>query len=167
MRINLAGQVIGAENFLTNDNNWQTQPAVGYDPANGVYLVAHSVYTHTGAIWAHRIQADTGAALGSTVLAEGGQLYAPEIAFNSQSGQFLVSWFQLETRTYFGKFIKFDGTVTSNTIPLVSGYGGYDANHLAYNPTSGSFFARDARQRRRRCRLRSVRRRRAVRVNSR
>ncbi len=52
-----------------------------------------------------------------------------------------MSWFQLETRAYFGKFIKSDGTVTSNAIPLVAGYGGYDANHLAYNPTAGSFFA--------------------------
>ena len=140
-RVNLAGQVIGAEMFLTNDNNWQTQPAVSYDPANGAYLVVHAVYTNTGAIWAHRVQADTGAVLGSQVLAEGGQLYAPEAAFNSQAGQFLVSWFQLETRTYFGKFIKSDGTIVGNTIPLVAGYGGYDANHIAYNAASGSFFA--------------------------
>jgi hypothetical protein len=141
VRINLGGQVIGAEMFLTNDNNWQTQPSVSYDPANGTYLVVHSVYTSTGGIWAHRIQADSGAVLGAQVLAEGGQLYAPEAAFNSQSGQFLVSWFQLETRTYFGKFVKSDGTVTSNILPLIAGYGGYDANHLAYNATSGSFFA--------------------------
>jgi hypothetical protein len=140
-RVNLGGQVIGAELFVTNDNNWQTQPGVSYDPANGVYLIVHSVYTSTGAIWAHRVQADTGAMLGSTVLAEGGQLYVPEPAFNSQTGQFLISWFQLETRTYFGKFIKSDGTVTSNTIPLLAGYGGYDANHISYSPTAGSFFS--------------------------
>jgi hypothetical protein len=141
VRLDHSGQRLGTEYFLSNDNNWQFDPSIGYDPTTGVYVVLHSVYSQTGSIWAHRIQAESGTHQGITVLAEGGDLSRPEMALNTHSGQFLATWYDEVTRAHFGRFFKSDGAPTSDIITLARGTSGVDGNTIAYNASSNSFFS--------------------------
>jgi len=141
VRIGLEGQRLGTEFFLTNDNHWQTDPAVGYDPAAGIYIVAHTHVPNTSQVWVHRIAADSGVYLGANVLATADAIYKPEIAFDSATGQFLITYYDRTTHVIYGRFMKSDGTITSNILPFLAGYTARDSNGVAYNPSSGSFMA--------------------------
>jgi hypothetical protein len=141
VRIGLAGQRLGVTYVLTNDPVWQTDPAVGYDPAAGIYLLAHTHFTHSTQLWVHRIQTESGALLGTTLLADETFIYRPELAFNSRTGEFLVSFYEGKRQITYGKFMKSDGTITSPLKPFVSGYTGRDSNDVAYNANTNSFFA--------------------------
>jgi hypothetical protein len=139
VRIGLEGQRLGTKHLLTNDMRWQAGPTVGYDPAAGIYVVAHTQVLNTSALWVHRIQADTGTHLGVTVVAEAAVIYKPEIAFNPATGQFLISYYEETTNTIYGRFVKSDGTIVGGIMPLASGYNATEGNTIAYNASSGSF----------------------------
>jgi hypothetical protein len=138
-RIDLTGKRLGTKYFLTNDGEWQAFPAVGYDPAAGVYVVAHTYVPNTSQVLVHRIQADSGAHLGTTVLATGEAIWKPEIAFNSATGQFLVSYYESKRNMIYGRFMKSDGTVVGEIKPLLEGFNALDSNAIGYNAKSGSF----------------------------
>jgi hypothetical protein len=139
VRIGLAGERLGTKYFLTNDGDWQDYPAVSYDPAAGIYAVAHTYVPSTSQLWVHRIEAGSGTYHGHVVLATGDWIYKPEIAFNSASGQFLVTYYEKTFHQIYGRFMKSDGTPTTNVIALLGGYSGLDSNSIAYNAISGSF----------------------------
>jgi hypothetical protein len=142
VRISLTGQRLGTEYFLTADHHWQTDPAIGYDPATGIYLVAHTFAPNAStSILVHRIQAESGVLHGASVLAEMGGLYEPFITLNTATGEFFITFYDKMTHTTYGRFMKPDGTFTSNIKPLLSGYTARDANGVAYNAHTGTFFA--------------------------
>jgi hypothetical protein len=141
VRINLDGQRVSDTYVLTNDPVWQTDPAIGYDPATGIYLLAHTQFTNSTQLWVHRIEAESGARLGAAVLADEPLIHRPELALNSRTGEFLVSFYELRRQIVYGRFMKSDGAITSNLKPFVSGYAGHDSNDVAYNANSNSFFA--------------------------
>jgi hypothetical protein len=141
VRISLEGRRVGDGYVLTNDPVWQTDPAVGYDPATGIYLLAHTHFTSSTQLWVNRIEAESGARLGTTLLADQPFIYRPEFALNTRTGEFLVSFYELQRFITYGRFMKSDGTITSPLKPFVTGYTGRDSNDVAYNANSNSFFA--------------------------
>jgi hypothetical protein len=142
IRVNTAGQLVGTEYFLTADTDWDTDPAVGFDPASGAYLVANAVYfnaSNSGGLWLHRIKAGTGERTGPFTIATAAAITVPQVTPDPANNQFFVSWYDFGLKTYFGRFVNSDATPTSNAIPLLAGYPGYDALGMSYNTVSGTF----------------------------
>ncbi len=136
------GQLLGSELAMSNDNWWQGMPAVNYDPSSQTYLVAFSVYTNVAQIWVRRVQAGTGAILGDPVnLATSGGIFVPDIGVNAATHQFFVTWYDGNARSFYGRYVNNDGSLATGVIPLLIGYGGNDAFGIAYNSTTGTFFA--------------------------
>jgi hypothetical protein len=141
VRVSLTGQRLGEEYVLTNDTVWQTDPTVAYDPAAGIYLLAHTHVPNGSEVWVHRIQADSGTLLGSHVAATGSAIYRPELAYNSRTGEFFVTYHDLTYVLTYGRFMKSDGTLIGGAKPLIGRYTGRDSNGVAYNAASNSYFA--------------------------
>jgi hypothetical protein len=136
IRVNLAGQLVGTEYALTADHDWDT------DLASGAYIVANAVFinaTNSGALWLHRIKAGTGERTGPFTIATASAITVPQVVPDPANNQLFVSWYDFGLKTYFGRFVNSDATPTSNAIPLLANYPGYDSLGMAYNVVSGTF----------------------------
>jgi hypothetical protein len=145
VRINLAGQLLGNELFITNDNNFQSEPSVAYDAASGTYLAACAVYLGNNGpaeVWIRPVKAGTGE-MSATPLSvtTAGTTYITNVVNNPATGQFLVTWYTGDGIRYMGRLYTPDGTAASGPLTLLSSYGGYDAFGIAYNAVSGTYAA--------------------------
>ena len=142
-----AGNALGSEIVLSSGAaDYERDPAVAYFPDTNQFFVAWSAYNEAGAYTQGRGQLLTaaGAPVGSTILyAQSTYVYVPELALNASTGQLLLTWIQSTASGWrpYGRFLKSDGTfpTVSGSI-LSSTVGAYDANSVAYNPLSRTFY---------------------------
>ena len=139
---------IGSEIPLsTGAADYERDPAVGYFQNADRFFVAWSAYSEAGHYTVGRGQlfdAATGAAVGSTLqFAQASLVYAPELTLNTVTGQLFLTWIQTDT----GGLHPFANHVDSNgsfalTSPtrLSSTVGAYDANSVAYNVRTTTYF---------------------------
>ena len=143
-----SGNAVGTEIPLSSGAaDYERDPAVGYFTDVDRFVVAWSAYNEAGAYSQGRAQllsASTGAAVGSPVaFAQSGYVYVPEVALNSDTGKLLLAWIQGTTSGWrpYGRLLNSDGTFPSASGSILSStVGAYDANSVAYNRLSKSFF---------------------------
>ena len=146
--VNALGEVATDEFPVTaSEADYDREPTLGYLPGANRFLVA---WAGTGStsdfVRGQLYDASSGAVIGSPIpFGQAVFTYVPEAALNATTGQLFVVWIQIDPVgggwRPFGRFIDGNGTLLSpSAIRLSSSAGAYDANAIAYNPLSQSFF---------------------------
>jgi len=145
--VDTAGTPVGSEIVVTaSTNEYDREMSAGAYPGSNRFVVAWSGSGAGGDfIRAALYDASSGASIGSQVpMALSRYTYVPDIAINTTNGQAFVTWTQDDSATGgwrpFGKYLNDAGSVTTATSRLSSTEGSYDANSLAFNPLTQSFF---------------------------
>ncbi|HNV02457.1 MAG TPA: hypothetical protein PKH99_04005, partial [Vicinamibacterales bacterium] len=145
--VDAAGNAVGPEIAVTSSpSEYDREPAVGYFPATNRFLLAWAVSgTNADYVRARLHSASDGSAVSGTVtLAETTVTYVPEVALNTNTGEMFVEWIQQDSATGgwrpFGRFVSSAGAVLTSARRLSSTVGSYDANSVAYNGLTGTFF---------------------------
>jgi len=136
-RIALDGTLLGT-NFPITPASYHRDPAVVYNPTNNEYMVVFGGADGSGAFAAfQRVAAGSGALVGpETFLNRAGAVYITEVAYNSDTNQYLAAWYQGGT---YGRLIDASGNIVSSVVPLSTTVTAYDALGIDYNDTSGTF----------------------------
>jgi len=143
------GDVAAVEFPVTaTTDEYDREPAMGYFPGANRFLLAWagSATASPDFVRGQLFDAATGAAVGSSIaLGQATFTYVPEAALNTASGQLLVAWMQTDPTNGawrpFGRFVDGTGTILSpSALRLSAAAGAYDANSVAYNALSRSFF---------------------------
>jgi hypothetical protein len=141
------GQLVGAPINVTFDNHFQGEVGVGYSPASDKFLVAYrNFYEPAGpaTIQARTVSAVDGALGTAADMTASSNTNVPEVAYNSKTSQFLLSWWQASPGTsgvYYGRLVNPDGAAAAPPAPMIVNYGGYDSLGIAYNVRADTFFA--------------------------
>ncbi len=142
-----AGAAIGTEfSISASSPDDDRDTAVGYFPGTDRFAVTW-VATGTGSdyVKGRLFSAPDGSSVGSTFLvAAAGIGFVPELAYNPTTGQMFATWIQFDSASSgdrpFGRYFDENGTMTSAPTRLSSIVGSSDANSVAYNTLSQSFF---------------------------
>ncbi len=124
----------------------EREPAIGYFPSPDRFVVAYSGNgTSSDFVRARLYGASNGVAAGPAItVTETSITYVPDLALNSETGQMFVEWIQADAATSawrpFGAFLDDSGVITSASARLSATAGAYDANSIAYNPLTRTFF---------------------------
>ncbi len=143
-RISAAGALVGGPIEVDARPLYFRDPAVAYDAASGVFVVAYAgcVGESDCFVDARRIRAGAGDLVGGPIELDAsiGAGYVPEVEWNSISGDTLVVWHRIAggVGTFRSRTIAPDGS-TSATQLVTDAFGSYDANGLAYDGISDTF----------------------------
>ncbi len=145
--VDTLGAAVGNEfDVAAGTGDYDREPTAGYFPAANRFLLAWAgSATGVDFVRGQLFDASTGAAYGSSIsFALSSATYVPEAAFNSTSGNMFVVWVQPDVASGgwrpFGRFVNSDGALVSASTRLSATAGAYDANSVAYNPLSRTFF---------------------------
>ena len=150
--LNAAGDPVGSEIVVTSTTDeYEREPTVGYLPGSDRFLVAWAASgSLSDSVRGKLYDASTGALNGTPLLfAQSKFTYVPEAAVNLTSGQVLVTWMQDDPATVlpgngwrpFGRLVDGNGSFASSSpVRLSSIAGSYDANSVAFNALTQSFF---------------------------
>lgn len=139
LRVSTSGAPIGSPIQVTG-NVWTQEPALAWNPANNEFMLAYAQEINPG--WQVRVQrVSQGQPVGGpATIHAAGSTKMPDIAFSTQSGKFLVCWFQGSPYGIYSRLINQDGSAAAAVQPLLpSSYGSYDANSLSYNDFTDTF----------------------------
>ena len=130
--------------------NTEQEPSVGYFPDTNRFMVAWGAYDEVGGFARGRTQlfdaASGNAATTQIQFAQGTQVRVSDMALNSATSQMFLTWIQPDPASGgafrpFGYYMSSSGVFGSASgARLSSTVGAYDANSLAYNPLSATFF---------------------------
>ena len=145
-RVNTAGQLAGSELFITEDAEWQAQPAAAYNPVDDEFAV---IFTdargkpEVSSARLRRIKAGTGAFVGGIVVTHvSSYVTTPQITWNTASGNYLVAWFSFAPAAgSYGQILNRDLSPVNPVSPLAIGVGSYDSLSIDYSTTAGVYFA--------------------------
>ena len=149
--VSAAGDPVGSEIVITSTTDeYEREPTVGYLPASNRFLVAWAASGSVDSVRGKLYDASTGGLVGAPLLfAQSTFTYVPEAALNRTTGQLLVTWMQSDPATAlpgngwrpFGRLVDGNGAfVSASPTRLSSIAGAYDANSVAFNALTQSFF---------------------------
>lgn len=148
-RVDTAGNLLGGEFALTVDRHWQTNPAVGYDPASNSFLVAYQNFAEPAGpdgIQVRRVDAGTGVMFPPVqIFTSGISAFAADVTNVPGTGNYLVSFFTgpRGTGVHFGQMVDASGNPLAGSapVPLMANSPSYDARNIEFSPVSNSFVA--------------------------
>ncbi|MFO7691655.1 MAG: InlB B-repeat-containing protein, partial [Vicinamibacterales bacterium] len=150
--VSAAGDPVGSEIVVTSTTDeYEREPTVGYLPGSNRFLVAWAASGSVAdSVRGKLYDASTGALNGTPLLfTQSTFTYVPEAALNITTGQVLVTWMQNDPATAlpgngwraFGRLVDGNGAFVSSTPTRLSSIAGaYDANSVAFNALTQSFF---------------------------
>ncbi|HPK72154.1 MAG TPA: hypothetical protein PLN93_09455, partial [Vicinamibacterales bacterium] len=149
-QLDALGETAGDEVAVTaSAGEYDREPTVGYIPSSNRFLLAWAGSTgETGPdfVRGQLFDASSGAATGSPLsLGQARFTYVPQAALNTTTGELFVAWIQLDPVgggwRPFGRFVDGNGAISPpSAIRLSASAGAYDANSIAYNRLSQTFF---------------------------
>lgn len=135
VRVNTAGQPLGAPFLISNPGDGGRDPGVAYNPNTDEFGVSMSGWDGLGASASlARVRASDGAVLSRTIIEHNAGSYITDVTFNSSANTYVVAWWTGTTKT---AQINAAGTVLGYGTSA-SGVGKYDGLSVAYNPISGT-----------------------------
>ena len=147
IRADNAGVARGVTFTIALTGQYEGNPSAAYNPVTNQFLVVFKGWNNPnnfGFVQAQLVQAGTGQLLGTPALVyAGGGTYITEVAYNSETNQFLAAWYRDAggaTKATLGRILNPDASLPGNVIALSSLWKSYDALGLAYNRRTGTFF---------------------------
>lgn len=134
-RVDAAGALVGAEIVLTSDPDWQSDPAVAWNPSNDEFLVVWAHAAATGATRARRLSAKDGALLGQEIDLGSGT-HIPAVEHDPLTNGFLAGWWDGKVRA---RRLDASGAPDGAAFEVASGFGSYDGFAMARHPKLGTF----------------------------
>lgn len=134
-RVDASGALVGSEIVLTSDPDWQSDPAVAWNPTNDEFLVVWAHADTSGATRARRVAAADGALLGQE-LDLGSGTHIPAVEHEPGDNRFLAAWWDGKVRA---RAIAASGAPEGEGFDVAPGYGSYDGFAMARHPSLGTF----------------------------
>jgi hypothetical protein len=138
-RVSVAGAPVGAVIPIGSASRLNYDPAATYNSATNEYVVVYEAEGSWSEITAQRIKPGTGALLGSAALYSGTSENYPQIAYNPESNEYLVSsWDGTFPWFVHGRRVRPDLTPVSGVLTLATQAGGQGLG-LAYNTNTNTY----------------------------
>ncbi|HEV8628988.1 MAG TPA: hypothetical protein VGV61_01635, partial [Thermoanaerobaculia bacterium] len=133
---------ISSQGGTGNNLAGASDPAVAYNPAANEYLVVwtgHDLTTAESAIYAQRIDAASGAEVGTDFQISGSDLNVgyPSVAFNSTSNEYLAVW--VANFAVRGQRLNAAGAQVGDDDFEIGASSRFEEIGVAYNPTSNQY----------------------------
>ncbi len=148
IRVGNTGAPLGAVFNIASSPSHEDNPNVAYNPTVDEFMVVYPAVTdvsrtqYISHLYGRRIKAGTGELLATpTTIATTTAIYITDIAYDSITGLYLVVWYQDPPRAIYGRRLNADGAFAGEITALSSRFAAYDSLSLAYNRTSGTYFA--------------------------
>jgi hypothetical protein len=137
-RIDLNGQLLGGNFQITPAGAYGRDPAVVYNPTTNQFMVSFGSEDAASPFAGfQRVAAGSGALVGPEgIVGRARGVYITEVAYNSTTNQYLVSWYQGGT---YGVLVDANGVPLTSVTLLSVAVTAYDALGIDYNPSSGTF----------------------------
>jgi hypothetical protein len=148
MRLNAAGALLQSvpTTITAGTVDWERDPSVAYNQHQDEFYIAYAGWVNAGnygTVNGQRVKAGTGALLGgANVFGAFAAPLIPAVAYNSQTRQYVVTWYNRTSASAAMLGITVNGAdgATASAIRLMSGYYfAYDALDFDYNVGSGDF----------------------------
>ncbi|MBI3203580.1 MAG: hypothetical protein HYZ29_18725 [Myxococcales bacterium] len=134
-RVDASGAPVGSEIVLTSDPDWQSDPAVAWNPTNDEFLVVWAHADTTGATRARRVAAADGALLGPEIDLGSGT-HIPAVEHEPGENRFVAAWWAGKVRA---RVIGPSGAPAGDGFDVAPGYGAYDGFAMARHPNLLTF----------------------------